>query len=505
MNKFDKEEPFNAELVENLFSRMESASVEELDYILKCLMNNEAEAKAKGENWLSLLKRFHETLNKNEWGNTKDDWFNLFSRLLDYWAFNLKHLIKHWSDILKEMIESHPYLIKTMVERWFLMHYLDSKFNSFPIIEFVVSQCGYESVFEYLKAEKEAIFKDSEFLSKGQEVKPTLTWKLESIKRYDIRETEPFKIEKGYWILCFSYFPSQEPSLNINIKMDKNPEGDKNSNNGAKQKKGGIVSILTGVKLKDKNEYSSIRLKSLISNSKASVPLEKVHDSILRETKDLTVDIYLKVKYTHSAILNYINKNFSQCWSNKRIRYLEKDDLKVLLKHQQTYSTDKDSILMAIAQWTYFNGNEDSYEFLWDFDLSTVSVKSLLSIMRDFPNMREDECFRERLYDIGQQSEEVVTGFIKRFWEDLSFYDSVSTPESEAEMMKRPELKTSSSRRYMNSVRYKKKEKEKEIDEIKEESKENDYDSVSLKNVSLCITLDHSQPNKKDRWRNRRY
>ena len=89
--------------------------------------------------------------------------------------------------------------------------------------------------------------------------------------------------------------------------------------------------------------------------------------------------------------------------------------MKLLLKYQMLNSNEKDYILLAIAQWTYFNGNEDSFEFLCEFDLTSVSVKTLLTVIRDYPNMREDSQFRERLYDIGQQSEDIVTDFIKRF------------------------------------------------------------------------------------------
>lgn len=201
------------------------------------------------------------------------------------------------------------------------------------------------------------------------------------------------------------------------------------------------------------------------------------------------MDIYFKLKYTHGAILNFLNKNFKEYCTDEKIKLLEKDDLKLLLKYQQLNTSDasstgqepsegKDAMLLAIAQWTYHNGNEDSFEFLCEFDLTTVNVKTLMTVIRDYPNMREDACFKERLFDIGQQSEEVIANFIRRFCEDLTFYDTFSPPENEADMVKRPELKTTSSRRFMNSVRFKKKQRQKEIVEIKEESKEQDmYDS----------------------------
>ena len=53
-----------------------------------------------------------------------------------------------------------------------------------------------------------------------------------------------------------------------------------------------------------------------------------------------------------------------------------------------------DNILLMIANWTYHHGNEDSFEFLCELDLVEVSVKTLLSVIRDYPNMREDACFK---------------------------------------------------------------------------------------------------------------
>ena len=68
----------------------------------------------------------------------------------------------------------------------------------------------------------------------------------------------------------------------------------------------------------------------------------------------------------------------------------------------------------------------------------------------------------------------------------MTFYDEDNAEEIDQNMVKRPEMMTSSSRRgpYMNSVRYKKnKAKERCIDEIKEESKENMDNQEDSKNA----------------------
>jgi len=189
----------------------------------------------------------------------------------------------------------------------------DPYFNMSPIIEFVISECNYESVFEYLMVEKDFILNDANKVSRESENKPTLTWNLNNIRKYVMRSTDPFQVENGYWVLSFSYFPNIEDTLNISIKMDKNPEEDKDNKDSKKLSRfsqGVIVSLMTSVRVNDCQEQSKCKIQFLISNAKASIPLEKVSNDILEHGKDLKVDIYLKMKYTHSAILNYINRKF---------------------------------------------------------------------------------------------------------------------------------------------------------------------------------------------------
>lgn len=114
-------------------------------------------------------------------------------------------------------------------------------------------------------------------------------------------------------------------------------------------------------------------------------------------------------------IINYISKNFSKFCQDKRIRGLDKEELKLLLKYQDLYNPNKDEILLAISLWTYYNGNDDSIELLWNIDLKTVTVPTLLSVIRDYPNMREDDNFKEKLFEMGQEGEQFLQDFVKKF------------------------------------------------------------------------------------------
>mmetsp|Transcript_16696 Transcript_16696/g.14610 ORF Transcript_16696/g.14610 Transcript_16696/m.14610 type:complete len:189 (+) Transcript_16696:999-1565(+) len=176
-----------------------------------------------------------------------------------------------------------------------------------------------------------------------------------------------------------------------------------------------IVSIATSVKVNDSVQYSNVKLHSIICNTKSLRTLQEIPDQYLAEGNNLKIDIYFKLKYLYSGILTYINSNFEKICTSKNIQFLQKDDMKLIIKYQSMKSLNKDPILLSIAQWTYYNGNDDSYDLLNGFELTDLNVKTLVTVIRDYPNMREDISFKEKLFEIGQQSEEEISKFIKKF------------------------------------------------------------------------------------------
>lgn len=73
---------------------------------------------------------------------------------------------------------------------------------------------------------------------------------------------------------------------------------------------GTIVSMITSLKIKNEEYFKDPKLQSLICSSKASTILKKVPGELLDENRSIEVDIYFKVKFTISSILNYMSKNF---------------------------------------------------------------------------------------------------------------------------------------------------------------------------------------------------
>jgi hypothetical protein len=230
-----------------------------------------------------------------------------------------------------------------------MLHISDPYFDNSTIIDFIVDEGQFNSVFELLEIERNYSFQtENEFLELNPNAKPSLTWTLDNIKRYALKETEPFKIENGFWTLSLSYFPNCEDTLNVNIKIA-SPNPAKSSKNTLKVSKsleeakdnvpacypkGSIISTMTSLKINDQNHYSEAQLHSLICGSKSSISLQKIPDKILQHSQTLNIDIYFKVKYLHSAILNYINKHLSTNFNEykDKVKELCKDDFKLLLK-----------------------------------------------------------------------------------------------------------------------------------------------------------------------------
>lgn len=81
--------------IENLVVILELTTILKLDDVLEDLMSNCLEALVSPLNCLYLLNRFYTILNLGNLGESTEQWFTMFCKLLDYSAFNLKYLLKY--------------------------------------------------------------------------------------------------------------------------------------------------------------------------------------------------------------------------------------------------------------------------------------------------------------------------------------------------------------------------------------------------------------------------
>ena len=89
--------------IESLMAILEITSMLKLFKVEEDLLQNTLEARISDQNCLYLLDRFYQVLNSYRYEQSSEEWFSMFSKILDYWSFNLKHLIKYCKDILKEI------------------------------------------------------------------------------------------------------------------------------------------------------------------------------------------------------------------------------------------------------------------------------------------------------------------------------------------------------------------------------------------------------------------
>jgi hypothetical protein len=99
---------------------------------------------------------------------------------------------------------------------------------------------------------------------------------------------------------------------------------------------------------------SEPQLNSLICSGKAPTELRKLPNFDLDQyptKQEINIGIYVKLNHTHSEILNYISRNFSQCFDDPDIGLLHKDEFKLLLKHKYLNVANEDQIVRAITLW----------------------------------------------------------------------------------------------------------------------------------------------------------
>lgn len=444
--------------IEDLMLVIQISELLDLPQIVEDLVLNTLHPLLSDKNCLYLVHKFYEILSKEGLGSSSAVFFQTFSKILDFWAFNLKFLIKNCREICKDLYQDSPDLMRTIIEKCIIFHITDPYFNSNSIVEFLLKESDFKNPFELLKYEREhSVTSENEYLRETPRQKPTLTWNLTNLSGIIMKETETFEVDKGKYVMKISYIPMQDEHLTVNF-TPKIAESNYPKNT--------IISICTSTvensipkeesKTLEDFKYRPVNLHWLVSSSKSLKLIEKIQ---FENQKELQISVYFKVKHLHGMVMNYISRNMTKLCLQNDIKLLTQEELKVLL-----HRWDPDTTLSSIAQWWFYNGNESSYNYLWNLDLTKTSIKCLISTIRDYPNMREDSAFRERLYDIGQQSEKDINKFIKKFWADFDKVDGMK--EIDSDMVKRPEIGTTS-RRYMNSVRVH--EKEHNVEQLDQE------------------------------------
>ena len=288
--------------IEEILFVLEITSLFNLEQLVEGLITHSLEPNINEYNCLYLLHKWYVLLNEGKLEDKTGVFLHMFSKILDYWAFNLKHLVKNCKDILSDLNTQTPNLMRTVVEKCFMLHLFDPYFNNATIVEFLISEGGHSSVFELLEEEKSNdIESEAEYLRENPYTKPTLTWKLNNIRGNIMKETEPFWVENMYWVLSINYFPPQDETIDVKITMkSENKKKQEISNHPSSALKGSIISMATSLNVTPQNhpsnpKYSHIKLQSLIWNTKSLKTLHQIPDEYISQSSNLKIDIYMRI------------------------------------------------------------------------------------------------------------------------------------------------------------------------------------------------------------------
>ena len=115
-----------------------------------------------------------------------------------------------------------------------------------------------------------------------------------------------------------------------------------------------FVSFLSSVNIYQDQPLSAPKLYSMICSSKAPTELLSIPNFDLRDVFDDKLDIGLQfqTKELFSQLLSFISRNFTYLINDPEIRYLSKDDFKLLLKHKYLNVTQEDEVIKGICLWT---------------------------------------------------------------------------------------------------------------------------------------------------------
>lgn len=96
-----------------------------------------------------------------------------------------------------------------------------------------------------------------------------------------------------------------------------------------------FITIVSSVRIDSNEKLSDPQVNTLICSAKTPALLRKFLDFRIEDYKNiLNVEISIKVKYSYSAILLYISKNFTFLITDPHISLLPKEPFKLLLKHK---------------------------------------------------------------------------------------------------------------------------------------------------------------------------
>mmetsp|Transcript_11318 Transcript_11318/g.11274 ORF Transcript_11318/g.11274 Transcript_11318/m.11274 type:complete len:556 (-) Transcript_11318:35-1702(-) len=254
-------------------------------------------------------------------------------------------------------------LIEEVIERSF-KHSQNEK-PDISLINLLLEHRKCKNIFQLLKSEeKKVITKDAELQFQDG---PSLTWELTNFTDSYHKDSEPFVIDGHAFKLTIQYMgdslqlkvSSVEPSqlkklrnssdLPIDFFQSYDPQPDNILSAMYKIEIGSFVMEEAGI--------ASIFEDGTFKVELANIP-DFEYEQHLEPNNTLRVQLYFKIKYTHSAILSQIAKNFNYYHTDESIKLLSADHLIFLFKFDFLEVMSEDQVLLSYVLWLQANNSE---------------------------------------------------------------------------------------------------------------------------------------------------
>jgi len=289
--------------------------------------------------------------------------------------------------------------VEEVIERSFKLN--KSEKPDICLINLLLETRKCSNIFQLLKfEEKKIIARDAELQFQDG---PALTWELTNFGNNYYKESEPFLIDGHAFKLSIQYLSE--------ILLLKLSSVDISHLRSSSNKSGLPIDFFQSYSPKPDNILSSMytieigsfkmeapQVTSIFEDGVSYVEMLNLPDfdyeTYIEGGSLLRIQLYFKLKYTHSAIMSQIAKNFNFYHTDKGIKLLREEHLIFFYKFDYLEVMSEDQVLISFVNWYVQNQKELKLhtvsDILDNIRWNHVTIKTLHSVMIQHQEIKEN-------------------------------------------------------------------------------------------------------------------
>lgn len=303
-------------------------------------------------------------------GSFIEPWKLLFNQAKSILSQNLRYVLSNYPDAFDKLENS---VAEEVIEHTLSCKFLNGIDHSVFIERLKVLR-GVQNISRLLYLEEKKI----------QETKLPCVFRWENkIVNYenDLAESEVFVIDKMRWQMIY-HFKQNNLTLSLKFKEENVRENT-------------MIAVCVLTVIRSENGKSPV--PKLILLPVASLSSAVIYENLIVDY-DLIIDLYAKVQYVYSAIIQDLIIH-PQALLNEDISELSFDCLEFLISLKNLNTKDEDSVFEILCKWvesTASKPNEQDLKELldcirWDF----ISIKSLMTSVSKYPSLKSYFTYHE--------------------------------------------------------------------------------------------------------------